>query len=101
MRDDVYCSSNTGLNEGVVIIWFGMNDRELRIDVLRVSLQISAHEDNSALHDGEYGVRTYRKISRAPISDRTNSSTPPLHQTCTAVGYRGPLRLISAMKPLL
>jgi hypothetical protein len=58
MRDDVYRSSNTGLNGGVVITCFDMNDRELRIDVLRVSLQISAHEDNSALHDGEDGVRT-------------------------------------------
>jgi hypothetical protein len=75
MRDDVYCSSNTGLNGSVVIIWFGMNNMELRIDVLRVSLQISAHDDNSALHDGEYGVKTYREISRALISDRTKSSS--------------------------
>jgi hypothetical protein len=34
MRDDVYCSSNTGLNGGVVITSFDMNDRELQIDVL-------------------------------------------------------------------
>jgi hypothetical protein len=45
MRDDVYCSSQTGIDVIIIITWFDMNDGELRVDVLRVALQISAQKN--------------------------------------------------------